>query len=311
MKRNLIINFHIISDSVWFEKVLLVLKSKYQMVDLEYFESAENLRKRNRVCHLTFDDGDRTFYKLAFPLLVKHRVPATIFVSPKIAVNRGNFWFQEIKGYDQNIMKKIISRELSISPGLIENERINAILKCMPLSLINKIISLYQTETGALPKEPQNMTTGELLEVERSGLVTIGAHTLHHPILKNETNSDCQKEISGSVTGLQELLGHGIKYFAYPNGIPGVDFGERELEILKQNNIRLALSTESRFVGWDEDPLALPRMGLTYGGISFIRIKLALGSNWEKMKSLLNFRKSGSDENIVQLRSVISKLVTR
>ncbi|HPH72507.1 MAG TPA: polysaccharide deacetylase family protein, partial [Paludibacteraceae bacterium] len=115
MKKNLIINFHVVENAQWFETLIVYLKSKYQMVPISHFDNAENYNKKNSLCNITFDDGDRTVYDVVFPILKKHNVPATIFVSPRSMVEKFNFWFQEIKGYDENQMLDILIQELNLS----------------------------------------------------------------------------------------------------------------------------------------------------------------------------------------------------
>ncbi|MCF8253272.1 MAG: polysaccharide deacetylase family protein [Bacteroidia bacterium] len=287
MKNNLIINFHVINDSKWFEKVVLLLKSKYTMVELAFFENSDNYLKKKGFCHLTFDDGDRTFYTIAYPILKKYNVPATIFVSPKSVVNQENFWFQKVQDFDKNTMNKILSKELSLPLEKISKTGFINILKCLTLTQINEIIVRYKKETNTQAKSFQNMNLSEIFEVEKSGLITVGAHTLNHPILKNENDKICFKEISESITDLQKLLGHEIKYFAYPNGAPKEDFGDREIEILNKQNIAIAFSSESKFISRNVNRLAFPRLGLSNGSMAYVKLKLTLGANWERLKSLL------------------------
>jgi len=307
MKKNLIINFHVVNDAKWFENIILLLKSKYTLVELSFFESLDNYKNKKGFCHITFDDGDRTFYTVAYPILKKYNVPVTIFVSPKSAVNHENFWFQEVRDYDKNVMNDILSKKLSMSLEIISETSFVNILKCLTIAQINETISLYQKETNTPPKPFQNMNLTEILEVEKSGIVTIGAHTLNHPILKNENNEICDIEISESITALQKLLGHEVKYFAYPNGTPNEDFGNREIEILNKNNIAIAVSTESKFISRDDKKLAFPRLGLSYGSMRFVKIKLILGSNWERLKSLLPNTESKSRKNIAFISENLKK----
>jgi len=96
MKKNLIINFHVVENAQWFETLIVYLKSKYKMVPISHFDNPENYKKRNSLCNITFDDGDKTVYDVVFPILKKHNVPATIFVSPRSIIEKFNFWFQEI-----------------------------------------------------------------------------------------------------------------------------------------------------------------------------------------------------------------------
>ena len=110
MRSNLIIIFHAIKDPIWFEGVILLLKANYRLLDLGFFENSNNYREKKGFCHVTFDDGDKTFHNVVYPILKKHDVPATIFVSPKIAIKQENFWFQEVENYDKDAMARILSR---------------------------------------------------------------------------------------------------------------------------------------------------------------------------------------------------------
>ena len=164
--------------------------------------------------------------------------------------------------------------------------------------MINNMIRRYQEETNTAPKACQNMTLDEILEVEKSELITVGAHTLNHPILKNESDEMCYNEITGSIVELEKLLGHEVRYFAYPNGTPNIDFGEREINYLKKNNIAIAVSTEGKLISEHDDKLALPRMGLSHGSMPFIKSKLILGANWERIKVLVGRSELKSRENV-------------
>lgn len=272
MKKNLIINFHVVENAQWFETLIVYLKSKYQMVPISHFDNAENYNKKNSLCNITFDDGDRTVYDVVFPILKKHNVPATIFVSPRSMVEKFNFWFQEIKGYDENQMLDILIQELNLSNQDKTTLNYASLLKTLSLEKINKIISTYQKETNTPPKEFRNMDLMQIQELQNSGLITVGAHTLYHPILKNETDERANEEISKSITELSELLGKKIECFAYPNGTPNLDFDIREITYLKNNNIKIAVSTEPKFIDKSVDKMAFPRIGITKGSLRFIKL---------------------------------------
>lgn len=297
IKRNLIVNFHIVNDPAWFETVILQLKSKYRFVDVGFFEERNNYEKKG-FCHITFDDGDKTFYTVAYPILKKYGVPATIFVSPKSVTNQSNFWFQEVSDYRQDRMLNIISKQLSLPLATIEGIPFKNILKCLSLDKIEEVITVYQKETNTPPKRCLNMNLDEIMEVEQSGLVTIGAHTLNHPILRNESDENSDNEISGSITELQSLLGHEVRYFAYPNGIPVIDFGEREIKYLRKNNIAIAVSIEPKFISEDDNKLAFPRVSLSPGDRHFTTIKLMLGAKWERIKSLMCRSETKNRQNL-------------
>jgi peptidoglycan/xylan/chitin deacetylase (PgdA/CDA1 family) len=285
---NRVINFHGISDGPWFERIINILKSKYSMLSIDEIEDMYYSDKKiSNGCHLTFDDGDISFYNIVYPILKKHNLPATIFVSPNIIKNENNFWFQEIKDYKPEEVKKIICEFLNIKFSVLNNYSLFAILKCLKIDQIWTIIHIYQKRFNVAPGAARNINVEQLLEIDSHGLVKIGAHTLNHPILANERDDKSSSEITGSINGLKELLGHEIKYFAYPNGFPVIDFGSREINILKQNNCRIAFSCEPGSFNIQNNPLSVDRIGFSHGSLLFVKTKLFLGAYWDSIRDFI------------------------
>lgn len=85
------------------------------------------------------------------------------------------------------------------------------------------------------------MRSSELEEVDRSGLVEIGAHTMHHAYLKGTGMilSNKTYEVVESKKVLEKMLNIPIVSFAYPYGA----FDEEALEIVKNAGFKTAVST--------------------------------------------------------------------
>jgi peptidoglycan/xylan/chitin deacetylase (PgdA/CDA1 family) len=66
--------------------------------------------------------------------------------------------------------------------------------------------------------KPNYMTEEMLKEIAASGLVEVGAHTVHHIALKSEPEDVLSREIRDSKKDLEELLGIPVVSFAYPYG---------------------------------------------------------------------------------------------
>jgi hypothetical protein len=133
---NKIINFHDVSNIVWFESVIKILKAKYDFISAEEIEL---FLKRNKTlkntCHVTVDDGDLSFYEIIYPVLKNYKIPATLFVSPEAIVKRKNFWFQEIRDFDNNELKSILASFIGINEERIMNYPVSHLMKILRISL--------------------------------------------------------------------------------------------------------------------------------------------------------------------------------
>jgi peptidoglycan/xylan/chitin deacetylase (PgdA/CDA1 family) len=282
------INFHVIKNAAWMEEILLLLQKHFNMVSVQDLEKYyfEGLSLKN-ACHITVDDGDISVYTHLFPLIKKYKVPISIYVSPHAVKTGKNFWFQEIKDFDLKQFLDFYAVQKGEQIPFVNKHQVSAILKSMKVQEMHDLIEAYKKAYSIPDRDRVGMNLDQLMELKASGLVSIGAHTLLHPILKNEDDETTRNEILHSMQDLGDLLQEEIKYFAYPNGLPGLDFGEREINLLKEAKIRLAFSTESRHFSLKDNPLSIPRRGVTKGGSTFVLAKLAFGDYWGNMKKLL------------------------
>jgi peptidoglycan/xylan/chitin deacetylase (PgdA/CDA1 family) len=92
--------------------------------------------------------------------------------------------------------------------------------------------------------------------------VTIGAHTLSHPLLTTLDDSAAMHEIEGSKKTLEAQLGCRVEGFAYPFGEPGIDFAEREMAMAKAAGFSAAFAASGGLVRRSADPWCLPRVGI-------------------------------------------------
>ena len=303
---NTIINFHKIYDKEWMESVLLYLINNYNIVALQDIESYYyNQKLLHNCCHITFDDGDRSFYTIVYPLIKKFQLPVSIYVSPKIVKTGENFWFQEIRNYNKEVLRTIINNKYPYLKSINPKIPISAIFKSLQLTQIWEIIDEYRSIMKIDSEKRMNMSVDELKEVYDSGLVEIGAHTQNHPILANETETTAQYEIQSSILELNAILGVQVSSFAYPNGIPQIDFGKREMNFLKAMNIKLALSTENKSFSIKDNPLNIPRNGISKGNKSFLFMKLLIGSKWDIVKKLCLGKQE--DDYREEIRNIIAK----
>jgi peptidoglycan/xylan/chitin deacetylase (PgdA/CDA1 family) len=119
----------------------------------------------------------------------------------------------------------------------------NIIINALPELAQRKIPSTLFIVTEALGTNPkweyfggddpsqQRVMTEQQLRQLPSELVTIGSHTMTHPVLPTVLNHDqLQRELAGSRAKLENILGRGVKLFSFPYGAfsDGVVEGCRE-----------------------------------------------------------------------------------
>lgn len=280
---NLVLLTHEVTSKEWFRMAMETIQSLYKMISIERMEAYVNGEVTfNGCCHISFDDGDSSVYENAFPILEEMNIPSSLFVSPMIAKNESNFWFQELSILQRKLgvkpLKEMICETLGTSYSQIENYPLNSLFKGMKIEDMWKVINATKKKFQIEIDRKFNMTSEQLKEVHYSNLIKIGAHTLNHPILKNETDDNSKNEIYGSIEELSDLLGENIRYFAYPNGTPGLDYGQREITYLKEKNIKLAFTTDSGFVN-KKAAFSITREGLSGSqkeSAFWIRTKLTL-----------------------------------
>tara|TARA_B100000315_G_C14567517_1_gene583735 strand:- start:1486 stop:2427 length:942 start_codon:yes stop_codon:yes gene_type:complete len=291
---NQVFLFHKIPSIKWFKSTLSTIKTIYNYISINNIESYYYDNKiLNNSCHVTFDDGDISVYENAFPILKELKIPATIFVSPKVIQNGTNYWFQELSYLENTIGKSEIintlSKVMKCSSKLIEDFSVDSLFNSLKINDINRVIKHIKRGNNIECTKKFNMTINQLLEMNESKLITVGSHTLSHPILANENFIDCENEIKESILLLSKMLSKKIKYFAYPNGLTGNDYTNREKRILAENGIKIAFATNyGEYFTPNTDQLGIARTGISRGRRPLIYSKILLCPVWESLLKIIS-----------------------
>lgn len=291
MRPSFVAMFHQVNDPIWFEDLLVYLGRKYGFVDADQVLSAlQTKRYRGGCCHLSFDDGHKSFYETALPVLIKHRIPATLFISPEIVESSSNYWFQTLKTLPQLEFNKFLRVRLSgqFDQRVLASVSNISIFKCLQYREISSLLNDFSLNNGVDGDSGQNLNTGQIREIVDSGLVEVGAHTVNHPILANEDDDVAEDEISQSILHTKMLSERPVRLFACPNGGYGSDFGEREIRILKQNGILMNFSTTPDHLGKRYDAFRVPRIGISRGNHQFISAKVRFSRLWYLVRDQRN-----------------------
>jgi peptidoglycan/xylan/chitin deacetylase (PgdA/CDA1 family) len=118
--------------------------------------------------------------------------------------------------------------------------------------LIRSATSKFQP--AAAQREAYDMMDWpELLRLDPA-LITIGSHTLTHPILPTLTAGEIEFELRESRRCLEQKLGRQAEFFCYPNG----SYDARVYQAVK-NSYRAAVATETGVLS-RKDPVDLYRL---------------------------------------------------
>jgi peptidoglycan/xylan/chitin deacetylase (PgdA/CDA1 family) len=193
---------------------------------------------------VTFDDGYRSVLTRALPVLVRHVVPAAVFVCTEPVEKGWLFWYDA----------------LARRSGEAAVER----LKALGADAWQREVSVLARDAG--PADPDSpLDLASLRDLAASGLIEIGSHTASHPILARVPRERQTSEVSGSRTRLQEWTGREVRGFAYPNGRPREDYDRGTVEIVKAAGHDCAFTTRPAWATPRDDRFELPRFLMLAG----------------------------------------------
>ncbi|MGH9347690.1 MAG: polysaccharide deacetylase family protein [Vicinamibacterales bacterium] len=215
---------------------------------------------------LTFDDGYRSVLTEALPILERFGIPALVFVCTG-PVDRGErFWYDALAER--------------------EGEAAVAAAKAGAFALWRE--SAARTAMPAFAGDPHApLGVDELRQLAGHPLITIGAHTVSHPILARASPVVQAKEVGGAKTMLEGWIGRRVDAFAYPNGWPGADYDERTIGIVRDCGFTHAFTTAERFAVPSEAALEHPRFTMLQD-ITAFELAHRLAITWPRVEALIS-----------------------
>ena len=244
-----------------------VLSESFNVLPLD--QAVELLRNGalppRAVC-ITFDDGYSDNETVALPILLDLKLSATFFVATGF-LDGGRMWNDSVieairladsgeldlsdAGLGKYTLHTDVDRHAAIV-GLLNN------LKYQKPADRDRLVEKIIINVGKTLPDNLMMTSEQVQRLAAAGM-TIGAHTVHHPILKTLSDNEARFEIQQSCDKLEEIIGSPVTVFAYPNGRPETDYGQRDVTVLKDLGIKVAVSTAWGVCTHKSDLRQLPR----------------------------------------------------
>jgi peptidoglycan/xylan/chitin deacetylase (PgdA/CDA1 family) len=225
----------------------------------------ERRMPRRAVC-ITFDDGYRSTYERALPVLKEYGLPATVFVTTGGPDNR-NMWNDRILESIRSLPSGLLDlREVGLGAHALETlqNRRRAVTDVMErtkyLPPDARLAIVKKLEDLAGNRELQNlMLTPEMISALANDGMEIGGHTISHPILTRLEDEAARQEIVGNKEQLEAITGKPVRLFAYPNGKFEKDFNERHVQMVMEAGYFAAFTTTSSIATHQHNRYQLPR----------------------------------------------------
>lgn len=224
------------------------------------------------VC-VTFDDGYADNLLVAAPILRRVGIPATVFVASGYLDGRVMWNDRVIESVRCALGDHMDLSDFGYGVHPLGNaaERVSLIhqllgsWKYLPFDEREQLTA--EVANRYAPSMPTLMLSRSQVRQLRDEGIEIGGHTVTHPILARTDAATARREVADNKEDLEGLIGERLRFFAYPNGVPGRDFIDEHAGMVRRVGYQAALTTQAgvstaatdrfrmpRFTPWDRTP---------------------------------------------------------
>jgi peptidoglycan/xylan/chitin deacetylase (PgdA/CDA1 family) len=216
----------------YFEDVIRkIRRSRTDIVSLDEMHRRMTERDFGRrfVC-ITFDDGYRDVLHYACPILKRNQAPFAIYVATSFADRVGELWWlvlEAVIAQNNLVGARIEGRDYWFEARNVQEKRavfdhIYGCLRRMKTEeelrhVVREMASRHRVDIRSFCRD-LCMDWQELAELARDPLVTIGAHTVNHPMLAKVSEEAVHAELDNSRAVIEAAIGVRPQHFAYPVG---------------------------------------------------------------------------------------------
>jgi peptidoglycan/xylan/chitin deacetylase (PgdA/CDA1 family) len=222
---------------------------------------------------ITFDDGFQNVLNYALPVAEAMGVPMLVFISTGHLDQREWLWFSRYRAY-----QLIQGQELPIS--------LRDLLR-LPIAEIESELDKMGAPKRANSSEQMHsffdgIDCDRLRRAVGNGILSVGGHTVRHPILINERPEIRVQEIVNSKIELERIINGPVRLFAYPND----SYDDAVAEQVKEAGYEGAFIAGSLDVSMSDRLRAfkIPRTGINRGNMVYFWWRvLGVGSSLKRV----------------------------
>ena len=261
-----------------FDRQMAKLARRYRVLSqeevLEHFRTGRPFP--DRAILVTFDDGYADNFEHALPILSRHSIPATFFLTSGPIDRQDYLWWDELgrallalagrKPAGARQAFEAFPRHLRLAVesvlGATESpfeliDRCTKLLNGVGDATRREVVAGLATLAAPYRDEPRPrlmLTWGEVRTMQGEGM-TMGAHTVNHTYLDELDDVTARYEIGGCLDRIEQETGTRPRAFSFPAGRTN----DRSRAWLAHAGIELALTTQGGRNRATEDRFALRR----------------------------------------------------
>ncbi len=255
---------------------LQFLKAHYDVVRPEEFRAWIEQGKHlpPRAVLVTCDDGLLNTLTDMLPVLQSEGIPCLFFVTGASCSDEpGMLWYEELYHLMRARPLDGLDRQLPVEEGAQPSGNFQArwwstVRRASRLDARARGDWLGQvrsqcdgTQVLRSEKRWRLLNIAELRLLAEAGM-TIGAHSLSHPVLSLCCEEEARREIQESKHDMERALGRSVWAFAYPFGNAST-MGEREVGLAREAGFTCAFLNVEHWGTGVANPFALPRIHVT------------------------------------------------
>jgi len=224
-----------------FEREMAFINKWFNIISMD--ELIDQIKKKKNfdkpTMAITFDDGYRDNYTLAYPILKKYDLPAIIYLVSGLIGTSQRAWLDEVDfallNTKENKLKfpsllgektlNILSTQDKQKANILIGEKLKRVENESKFKLIDELFDRLKVKRNIYSENDRVMMNWEEAKEMSDNKISFGAHTVSHPILTQLPLDEAKKEISTSKQVIEKELNTPVNHFAFPNG-SSLDFNE-------------------------------------------------------------------------------------
>ena len=237
-----------------FRRQVAFLREHYRPIGLEeavrFVEGHRDANAGGARVLLTFDDGYLDNYRIAYPILKAHGVPATFFIATTFVGSSELPWWDGFAYVLRNTTKRALtltypeSRTIELAAGI--DAAFNELVDIYRSPSLQDPRRFYDAVCEAAEVDPRQSTARLFLNWNEAremlaGGMDFGSHTTTHPIIGWLPPERQFAEVADSKTVIEGELANTVTTLAYPTGTVGT-FTDHTFAALRRAGYRAAFS---------------------------------------------------------------------